>query len=69
MSTPPPPLRPDDLTPARGQRPGFWAVLVLGVLIGFGAGVLVGTKGCPPVPVPGATGTTGGATGTTGGAT
>ena len=37
------------------HRPGFVLGLLVGLVVGFGAGVLA-DKGCPPVPVPGATG-------------
>ena len=40
--------------PRKSSGPGFVLGLVLGIAIGFGAGVLVEKKGCPPVPVPGA---------------
>lgn len=47
---------PDQFVPAedRVRRPGFVLGLVAGLVIGFGAGVMVDKKGCPPVPVPGA---------------
>lgn len=46
---------------ARSRSPGFVFGLIVGVVVGFGAGVLVERKGCPPVPVPAATGANGAA--------
>jgi hypothetical protein len=57
MTAPPGPHDPPSVrqyTPP--ARPASFVLgLVVGVVVGFGAGVLVGSKGCPPVPVPGAT--------------
>jgi len=56
--TAPPSVHDPQFVLTRSRRPGFLFGLVVGVVIGFGAGVLVEKKGCPPVPVPGATGRT-----------
>lgn len=53
--TAPPSVHDSQFTLTRSRRPGFVVGLVLGLAVGFGAGVLVEKKGCPPVPVPGAT--------------
>jgi predicted lipid-binding transport protein (Tim44 family) len=45
---------PHPSTPSnsRGGGGSFLGGLVLGVVVGFCGGVLAGTKGCPPDPVP-----------------
>lgn len=53
--TAPPSVHDSQFTLTRSRRPGFALGLVVGIVIGFGAGVLVEKKGCPPVPVPAAT--------------
>ena len=40
---------------ANMKNKSFVGGLVLGIVIGFAAGVLVEKKGCPPVPAPAAT--------------
>jgi len=54
--TAPPSVHNPQFTLTRSRRPGFVFGLVLGLGLGFGAGVLAEKKGCPPVPVPAATG-------------
>ncbi len=56
--TAPPSIHDSQFALTRSRRPGFIFGLVVGVVIGFGAGVLAEKKGCPPVPVPAATGDT-----------
>jgi hypothetical protein len=46
----PPSVAPTSIKPR--TRVGFWAGLSLGICLGFGVGIIVSAKACPPVPVP-----------------
>ena len=46
----PPSVAPTSVKPR--TRVGFWAGLSLGICLGFGVGIIVSAKACPPVPVP-----------------